>query len=331
MSKPILVTGATGFLGKHLVEQLRSRPDCPPLRILNYGPCPWAGQPGFEVVDGDIRQRGDVERVVAGCGRVYHLAGWVSRDPSPETREKMVAIHVEGTRNVCEAALAHGVEKVVAVSSSGTIAVSKRPHVFDETAPYPEETVRGWHYYTSKIAAEQLALSYARKRGLPLAVANPALLLGPGDDLGSSTGDIALFLEGQVLAYPSGGMCFVDARDAAAGLVLVMERGRAGERYLLGGENWSFKQIIQTVGRIAGKSTPLLQPPPAIARWSAGLMRGLMPLIGREFKLDDTTVVMSSHYWYFSSAKAERELGYRWRDPMETLRATVEDIERRRS
>ncbi len=326
-TKPILITGASGFLGKHLVEQLRARPDCPTLRIFNYGPCPWDGQPGFEVIDGDIRRPEQVLSAMERCGAVYHLAGAVSRDP--RDRQKMFDIHVEGTRNICEAALVHRPGKIVAVASSGTIAVSKEPTVFDETAPYPDDLIRDWHYYTSKVAAEKLALSYVREHGLPIVIANPALLFGPGDDLGSSTGDLALFLEGQVMALPAGGMCFVDARDAAAGLILAMEKGRVGERYLLGGPNWTFEKIIRTVAEIAGKRAPSLKPPLAVSLWSARLLRRLMPLIGREFKMDEVTIVMSAHFWFFTSAKAASELGFTTRDPLETLRATVEDLQRR--
>ncbi len=324
MAKPILITGATGFLGKHLVEQLRSAPEAPVLRILNYGPCPYRGQPGFEILDGNILRREDVERAMEGCGQVYHLAGAVSRDP--RDKQKMYDLHIEGTRNICEAALRHRPDKIVAVSSSGTIAVSKEPKIFDETADYPYDIVREWHYYMSKIEAEKTALDYVRRHDLPIVITNPALLLGPGDELGSSTGDIALFLEGQVLALPLGGMCFVDARDAAAGLIGAMRAGRVGERYLLGGANWSFKEIMERVAEISGRRAPRFQPSLRFSLASARILRRVLPLIGKSFKMDDVTIEMSAHFWYFRSTKAERELGFRARDPMETLRATVEDL-----
>ncbi len=329
MSKPILITGATGFLGKHLVEQLLAQPDCPPLRILSYGPCPFEGREGVEIVEGNVMDAAGVGSVMAGCGQVYHLAGSVSRDP--RDNQKMFDIHVEGTRNICEAALRHQPAKIVAVSSSGTIAVSKAPEdILDESAPYPYELIKDWAYYTSKVEAEKVALSYVKEHGLPLVIMNPALLLGPGDDLGSSTGDVALFLEGQVMALPLGGMCFVDARDAARGLILGMEKGRPGERYLLGGANWTFRQVIESVAEISGKKAPVLQPPLWLSLLSARALRRLMPLAGKEFKMDDVTIIMSSHFWYFTSAKAASELGFEARDPMETLRDTVEYLERRK-
>lgn len=328
MSKPILITGATGFLGKHLVECLRARPGCPPLRIFSFGPCLWEGRDGFETVDGDICNASQVDRAMEGCGQVYHLAGIVSRDP--RDRRRLFDIHVGGTRNICEAALKHRPDKIVCVSSSGSIAVSRKPEILDETADYPLELTRRWPYYASKTEAERLALDFVRRHGLPIVVVNPGLLLGPGDEMGSSTGDIALFLEGQVMALPAGGMCFVDARDAAMGLVLAMEKGRIGERYLLGGPNWSFREIIERVALLSGRPAPKLRLPLGAALWSARILRLLMPLVGREFKMDDETVRMSAHYWYFTSAKAERELGFKARDPMETLRVTVEEVLARR-
>jgi len=329
MSKPTLITGASGFLGRHLVEELRARPNRPALRIFNYGPCPWENGDGIEVLEGNIMKAGEVDRAMEGCGQVYHLAGAVSRDPRDD--QKMFDIHVGGATNICEAALKHRPEKIVAVSSSGTIAVSKNANdIFDEAAPYPDELIEDWAYYVSKVEAEKVVRGYVRDRGLPIVTANPALLLGPGDELGSSTGDVALFLEGQIMALPLGGMCFVDARDAAHGLVLAMEKGRIGERYLLGGPNWEFKKIIQAVAEIAGKRAPSLQPPLGFSLWSARLLRRLMPLIGKQFKMDDVSIIMSAHYWYFTSAKAERELGFNARDPLETIRATVEDIQRRK-
>ncbi len=324
MSRPILITGATGFLGKHLVAHLRSQPGCPTLRIFSYGPCPWEGRPGFEVVSGNICDARQVEKAMEGCGQVYHLAGIVSRDP--RDRGRLFDVHVGGTRNICEAAVKHRPDKIVAVSSSGTIAVSWEPKVLDETADYPEDLIRRWPYYESKAEAERLALSYVRDHDLPLVIVNPGLLLGPGDDMGSSTGDIALFLEGQIMALPRGGMCFVDARDAARGLALAMEKGRPGERYLLGGPNWSFQQIIERVAELTGRKAPRLKLPPKLALWSGRLLRRLFPLIGREFKMDDATIEMSSYYWYFSSQKAARELGFQTRDPMETLRDTIDDL-----
>jgi dihydroflavonol-4-reductase len=222
--KSILVTGATGFLGKHLLEQLRLAAPGSRLRILcrgaSLGPGPpqqlpalgkdpstdaqdalssFEGHKGsadagsqLEVVRGDVTTRDDLMRAAEGVTEIYHLAGVVSRDP--KKKWLMYQTHVEGTRNVCEAASKHGVRKVVHVSSSGTIAVSKGPTVHDENSGYKHEIVGAWPYYLSKIFAEKLAFSYWAQYQLPIVVVNPSLLLGPGDDRHSSTHDVALFL-----------------------------------------------------------------------------------------------------------------------------------------
>lgn len=324
--KPILITGATGFLGKHLVQQLRQSGEGP-LRLLCRGATVWDADPGVEVVRGDITSSADVDRAVNGVRSIYHLAGFVSRNP--KDRARLFEVHVGGTRNVCDAALRHSVDKVVAASSSGTIAVSKEPVIHDEESGYKTSVAARWQYYLSKIAAEQAVLDYHARDGLPVVVVNPALLLGPGDDHGSSTGDVKLFLDGQILSMPSGGMSFVDARDCAAGCIAAMRRGRPGERYLLGGVNWTFRQVIEAVAQIAARRAPRFGLPVSISLTAAPLLRRLMPLAGRRFDLDDTTIEMASYFWYCDSTKAKNEIGFCHRDPMETLRDTVTDLLRK--
>ncbi len=325
--KVIVVTGATGFLGKHLVEQLRSAEPEARLRLFSRGPTPWDNAPQIESIRGDIASAPDVLRAARGATEIYHLAGAVSRDPRQKSR--MYQVHVDGTRNICEAARTSGAQKVVVVSSSGTIAVSSQPVVHDENSGYKNDIVGQWPYYLSKIFAEKLAFSYARQWQLPIVVVNPSLILGPGDDRRSSTGDIALFLEGQILAAPLGGLNFVDARDAAAGLIAAMRAGKPGERYLLGGPNWTFRELIDNVARIAGRRAPKMQVSLPVSLTGARVMRGLYRLFGRTLRLDEASIRMSALFWYCSSEKARRELGFTTRDPEETLRATVEDIRRR--
>jgi len=324
--KPILITGATGFLGKHLIEQLRAR-KLGPLRLLCRGRSIYDEQPDLEIVRGDVTDAAAVESAMAGIGGVLHLAGIVSRNP--RDRDNLFHVHVNGTHLVCEAALRHGIERLVIVSSSGTIAVSDRPVVHDESAGFQHRTTRNWAYYASKIAGEELALELVRTRQLPAVIVNPALLLGPGDDRCSSTGDLVRLFEGQILTFPTGGMSFVDARDAATGTLAALERGRVGECYLLGGANWTFKRIIEETCRIGGIKPPMMSSPTPLSRVSAPLLRKVMPLIGRKFTLDDETIQLSGRFWYCDSSKAERELGFHARDPLETLRDTVEDLRMR--
>lgn len=323
--EPTLITGATGFLGTHLVELLRAAGV--PLRVLSRGATRWDGTRGIETARGDITQAADVARACEGVRDIYHLAGFVSR--RPEDAAKLYRTHIEGARNVCDAARRLGARKIVFVSSSGTIAVSREPVVHAEDSGYKNEVVRDWPYYLSKIFAEKLALDYAGRYKLPLVVVNPSLVLGPGDDRRSSTGDVALFLRGQIPSIPGGGLNFVDARDAAQGLELAMQHGRPGERYLLGGENWTFDQLIRAVARLSGRRPPALKLSPKASLAGARLLRRLYPLFRKSFDLDDTSIRMSAFFWYCDSSKARRELGFQTRDPVATLRDTVEDLKKR--
>ncbi len=319
--KPALITGATGFLGKHLVDQLK-RAGAGPLRLLNRRDSAYDRDPDVEVVRGDVTDPASVDRAVAGCEVVYHLAGFVSRDPKDASR--LYEVHVAGTRHVCEAALRHGVERVVAVSSSGTVAISREPVVHDENSGYKFVEVAEWAYYLSKIYAEKAALGYHHRDGLPVVAVNPALILGPGDEAGSSTGDIVMFVNGQIQSMPLGGMSFVDARDAAAATIAAMHRGRPGERYLLGGPNWTFRYIVERLAELTGKRPPIFSLSLPVSLAAAHVMRRIT-----RFELDDATIKMSSMFWYCDSSKATRELGFHSRDPLATMRETVEDLRAR--
>ncbi len=323
---PCLITGATGFLGKHLVEQLRQTDPAIRLRLLCRGPSPWGHDPQLEIVPGDITSPEAVERAMKGARQVYHLAGVVSRDPQ---EKRLYRVHVDGTRNICEAARRHHPEKMVFVSSSGTIAVSREPVVHKEDSGYKNDIVAEWPYYLSKIFAEKLSFSYARRYDLPIVVMNPSLLLGPGDDRGSSTGDVQLFLQGQILSIPLGGLNFIDVRDAAAGLIAAMRSGKPGERYLLGGTNWTFRAMIEAVSEISGVRAPKMQLSLGASLLGARLLRPLYLIAGKSFHLDEASIKMSALFWYCSSEKARAELGFCARDPMETLRETVDDVRRR--
>ncbi len=325
--KVILVTGATGFLGKHLVAQLRPAEPDARVRILCRSAAPWEAEAGLEIFCGDVVRRDHVRRAAEGVQEIYHLAGIVSRDP--RDAELLFRTHVEGTRNVLEAALEQGAEKVLVVSSSGTIAVSREPVAHDETAGYKHEIVGAWPYYLSKIFEEKLALDYFARRKLPVIILNPSLLLGPGDARHSSTRDVALFLEGQIRAIPRGGLNFVDVRDAAAGAIAAVQLGRPGERYLLGGVNWSFRELIENVARISGRRAPRLHPSLEFSLRSARWLRRIYRLAGKSFKLDDASIRMSACFWYCDSGKARAELGFKTRDPLETLEDTVADLRRR--
>jgi dihydroflavonol-4-reductase len=326
--KTILVTGGTGFLGKHLVEELKRQEPNSRLRLFRRRASVGEPDPLTEVVLGDITLPEDVSAAVEGVEEIYHLAGLVEREPRDPTR--LYRTHIEGVRNVCEAVREQEVKKAVLVSSSGTVAVSREPVKRNEDSGYTNGVTSRWPYYAGKIFAEKLVFRYAEQEQLPIVVVNPSLLLGPGDERGSSTKDTALFLDGQVMAVPRGGLSIVDVRDAAAGLILAMRLGRPGERYILAGPNWTFREWMEKTAQLARVKAPKLQLPLWLSLWCARRMRSLLPLIGKSFELDDASIEMADLFWYCDSTKARRELGFNTRDPMETLRDTIKDIRKRK-
>ena len=325
--KTILITGATGFLGTHLVDLLHQEEPEARLRLMSRSASIPNGSSGIEAVAGDITNAEQVRRAVEGVDEIYHLAGAVERAPTNPWRQ--YDVHVEGTRHICEAARRSGVKRIVLASSSGTVAVDREPLVRNEDSGYTNEFVAEWPYYLSKIYAEKLALWYYEHHGLPIVIINPSLLLGPGDERESSTKDMRLYLEGQIRVVPTGGLNLVDARDAAAGARAAMRHGRLGERYLLAGPNWTFREWIDHVEAVSGVRGPFLSPSSGVALFLAGVARRLLPLAGGAFELDDASIRMSALYWYCDAAKARAELGFEPRDPMETLRDTVDDLRER--
>ena len=321
MTGATLVTGGTGFLGEHVVAALVDR-GVDDLRVLVRGTYEPLHRGEVKIVRGDIGSGGALGEALAGCETVYHLAGTVSRDPA--AGQAMMRVHVDGTRRVLEAAHAAGVRRVVIASSSGTIAVARDPEpILDERAPFATEIVSNWPYYLSKIYQEKLALEAGAKLGLEIVIVNPSLLLGPGDRRQSSTGDVLKFLRRQLPVVPDGGLNFVDARDAAAATVSAMERGRPGERYLLGGPNWTFAEFFGRLERASKVRGPWLKLPPSLSKRGASLVEHLYRKLDREPPVDRTSVEMSEVYWYCDSSRAARELGFEARDPSETLDATI--------
>ncbi len=341
MSAPVLVTGGSGFLGLHLVRVLREGGT--EVRVLCRGPAPELQELGAAIYPGDLGQdasrpplplagEGWGEGALRGCEQVYHLAGLVSRDPGKG--QQMMRLHVDGTRRLLEAAAQAGVRRVLLLSTSGTIAVSREPEpIPDESAPYALDLCAGWPYYLSKIYQEKLALELAPKLGLEVVVVNPSLLLGPGDRRGSSTGDVRRLLCGEVPIVPPGGLSFVDVRDVAPACVAAMQRARPGSRYLLGGPNWTFAEFFGRLSRIARVDPPLWRLP---ARWNRTVSRltGAIEQVyrhrGHDAPLDRVSVEMAQHFWYCDSSRARGQLGFDPRDPSETLDDTVRDLRGRR-
>jgi len=321
-AKTVLVTGATGFLGKALVPKLAAAGhrirmlgrSTPGAELLGHG----------EFVQADLAERAALKRALAGVDVLYHLAGRVSFDPADGPA--MYRLHVAGTRSLLEEVRARGgLERMVLASTSGTTAVSRTERTATEEELPPLEIVGRWPYYLSKIYEEKLVLEHARKHQLPVVVLNPSLLLGPGDDRLSSTWTVMKFLQRDLPAMPNGGMSFLDVRDAADAFVAALDRGELGGKHLMG-VNMSMSEFFGRLERISGVPAPRLRLPSKVNVAGAKLLERLAEARGREPALDAASVDIAEHWFWVDSRKAERELGFSPRDPQETLQDTVLDL-----
>ena len=331
--RKILITGATGFLGTHVVNLLLEKPleEVPEgsVRLLCRKENPWEGNARVETARGDVLDRASVEKAIDGVEAIIHLAGLVTRDP--KTASRMFETHIDGTRNMCEAAVQAGSPTLIIASSSGTIAASREPVTHTESSAYAIEVAGHWPYYLSKIYQEKTALSYHRKEGLPVVTLNPTLLLGPGDLRFSSTNDVRMFLNRQITNIPGGGLNFVDVRDAAACFISAIRNGRPGRRYLVGGHNMTIREFFFLIQWISGVRAPLLSLSENWSRRGAKVLRRGMELIGRTFPLDDRTIEMAYRFWYVDNKLACDELGLDPRPAEQTIRDTVGFLERNKS
>jgi dihydroflavonol-4-reductase len=320
-----LVTGATGFLGSHLVSSLLEHGH----EVVALSRTGGSFPAGVVVRKGDVLDAAAVRDAAAGCDGAFHCAGKVSR--KPEDAEELYRVHVEGTKTALAACKEAGVKRVVVASSSGTVAVGDDPeHVATENDETPIEIIQRWPYYRAKLFAERAALAM-NAPGFEVLCVNPTLLLGPGDVHGSSTEDVRIFLERKIPAVPPGGLSYVDVRDAAEGMRLAMERGTPGKRYLVGASNVTFREFMDRLERVSGVKSPTMPMPraPSLSRVGATLLERAMGKVGLRLPADPVSIEMSQYFWYLDSALAEAELGWTHRDPLTTLRDTVEDLRQR--
>ena len=318
--KKILITGGTGFLGVHLVRLMLDAGD-KNLRVMASTVPEWMKDTGVEAIEGSVTNPEDVASAVSGISAIFHLAGKVSRDN--DDAAEMNKIHVLGTRLLCEAAKEAGVKTMVLASSSGTIAVSEDDQVRDETFPPPVEIISRWAYYASKYYQERTALDNFDGEGRRLVIMNPTLLLGPDDERLSSTKPVLDFLGRKIPYTPSGGLSFVDARDAAAVFLTALEKGRHQEKYLLGAANMTFAEFFARLERLSGVSAPMLKVPKKLAMAGSSFIDSVFKNWGKASPIEPKEVEQAEYFWYLDSTKAEEELGFAPRDPQETLSSTI--------
>jgi dihydroflavonol-4-reductase len=319
-AKKILITGGTGFLGTRIVRRLLDAGE-KNLRVMASRVPEWMTNAGVEAVEGSVTKRDDVAQACKNVSAIFHLAGKVSRDN--DDAAEMNRVHLEGTRLLCEAAKEAGVKTMVLASSSGTIAVSETEEVFDETYSAPVDIISRWAYYASKYYQERTAVDNFDGDGRRLVIMNPSLLLGPGDERLSSTKPILDFLGRKIPYCPSGGLNFVDARDAAAAFITALEKGKHQEKYLLGAANMTFAQFFGRLERLSGVAAPSLKVPKAFAMAGSSLVSSLYKNWNKPSPIAPIEVEQAEHFWYFDSSKAFDELGFIPRDPQETLQDTI--------
>ncbi len=301
--KPTLITGASGFVGWHVARLLSERGHR--VRAL-VRPQSRLRELDAEPVTGDLRDPESLARAAAGCGQVFHVAAdyrlWT---PDPRV---LYQSNVDGTRNLLQAAIAAGADRVVYTSTVGCMGVP-RDGIGDEDSPVSIADMTG-HYKRSKFLAEQAALEFARE-GKPVVIVNPTAPVGDHDFKPTPTGRIILdFLRRRMPAYIDTGLNLVDVRDVAWGHLAALERGRTGERYILGAENLTLHGILNRLESITGMAAPGVRIPYAIAYAAAAVETGWGSLTGREPRAPLEAVRMARKKMFVRHAKAARELGY---------------------
>jgi dihydroflavonol-4-reductase len=301
-----LVTGAAGFLGSHVARQLVARDEEVRVLLRASSSNRAISDLSLEYVTGDLRDVGSLERAVAGVRRVFHVAAdyrlW-AKNP-----RDIYDSNVGGTRNLLAAAKKAGIEQLIYTSTVATIAVD-RPQLPNEFTDSKFEEMVG-HYKRSKWMAEQEVLK-AAKEGLPAIVAMPTTPVGPWDWKPTPTGKIILdFLNGKMPGYVETGLNFVGVEECAAGHLQVSEKGKIGERYLLGAENLTLKQLLDTLSKITGLAAPSMKIPHGVALGVAYVESAFSRLIGKEPQIPVEGVKIAQHMMFVDCSRAKKELGF---------------------
>jgi len=315
------ITGATGFVGSHVARALAEQGA--DLRLLVRSSSDVRNIDGLKAdrVTGDLRDAASIERAMSGCDVVFHVAAdyrlWV-----PDSAQ-MYQSNVEGTRAILDAARKNGVRRVVYTSSVATMGFTADGRPVDENSPVSVHKMIG-HYKRSKYMAEEVAVAAGRS-GLDVVIVNPSTPVGERDIKPTPTGRIILdFLKKKFPAYVDTGLNLVDVSDCARGHLLALEKGRSGERYILGGENLTLKQILDKLAAITGLPSPTIKVPYFVALATGVIDETVTGRIrGREPRATIDSVRMGRKKMFVSSAKAERELGWKASPVDSALRRAV--------
>jgi dihydroflavonol-4-reductase len=318
-----LVTGATGFVGSAVLRALLRRGE--PVRALVRPSSSLRLLEGLpvDVVRGDLADPAGFRAALVGCDALFHVAAdyrlWV---PQPEA---MYRTNVDGTRELLLAAAEAGVRRIVYTSSVATLGLRADRVPSDETTLATLDDMIG-HYKRSKFLAEQAVRALVAEAGLPVVIVNPSAPVGPADARPTPTGRVLIeAARGRIPAYVDTGLNVVHVDDVAEGHLLAFERGRIGERYILGGDNLALGEMLAEIAELVGRRPPRLRLPAGALLPVAVIAEALARLgIGGEPLVTADGVRMARKPMYFTSAKAERELGYRSRPAVEGLRDAID-------
>jgi len=315
-----LVTGATGFVGAAVARALvregwqvraLARPGSDRRNIQALP---------VEVSEGNLADRPSLERALVGCEALFHVAADY-RLGVPDPRE-LYQTNVEGTRNILEAARQAGVRRVVYTSSVATVGIPADGSPGNEDTPVGVGNMIG-HYKRSKFLAEQLVRETALS-GMPVVIVNPSTPIGPGDVKPTPTGQMVLdAAAGRMPAYVDTGLNIVHVDDVAAGHLLAFHRGHPGERYILGGQDMTLREILVEIAQLVGRKPPRIRLPTGVVFPIAYVAEAVARITGRPGRITLESVRMARKRMFFSSDKARRDLGYQWRPPAEALRDAI--------
>jgi nucleoside-diphosphate-sugar epimerase len=340
MKNPILITGATGFLGRHLLEGLVSQEKTlQPLALVRKASAwqrlDWTqALASVEVVEGSVTEpeKWREDPRLHGLRGIFHLAAVIRH--SREDAEDLYRTNIEGLLNMVRLAAVHKC-RIVFVSTSGTVGCFRSAEEWaDEHSPYCEKEVASWPYYNSKIQAEQKARELAEQLGVELVIVRPPVLLGPGDHRFRATGHILRLLQGRLPFLLKGGIHFVDVRDATQALIRAMLRPNPRPVYHLSGTSCSIDEFFKMVEEISGVAAPRLRLPGSLARVVArasSQLEALLPKRGSPLLPDPVVFEMASKYWGLRSCYSAEELGFVSRDAHETISDTVQWLRKHHS
>jgi dihydroflavonol-4-reductase len=315
-----LVTGATGLVGSHVARALVQRGDDVRLTVREHAILDAIDDLDVELVTADVLQRREMRRALRGVDRLFHVAGATTLRAG---WRDLYDANVTGTRIALEEALRAGIERVVHTSTVAALGPATRGSTADETHVLNAARV-GIVYANIKAEAEREALRVCAQ-GLPVVIVNPAHVLGPGDVFRSSTELVRRFLRREIPIYVDGALCIVGAADVARGHLLAEEKGRVGERYILGGRNFTNDRLFADLGRLSGVEPPALKLPLTAALACA---QAAQKLPGRPAVTVEEIRALSL-WWAYRSTKAKRELGWTPGHHEQPLIETIEWFRRR--